>query len=181
MKNHFLVLALSGLFIGSIIVSCKKDDDKTDSGTGSTTSTTSTTSPQTNPLVTKECSGKGDIEVGSLKDTMYAMESLVPPLKLFAVFSTGRSGSLTMQSGYNKLPETSKVFSVLGDPDKLPGTSQVILSYFDDVTQLDYYAVDGTVTYTISLTEKTVKFNDILFRTADNTMSKNISYEVKLK
>lgn len=178
MKNLILVSAFACLFIGNI-VSCKKEDDDTnDPGTGTTTSTTST---QSNPLVTKECSGEGEVTVDNTKSTMHATESLLPPLKLFAIYSSGETGSITMQTGENKLPASSRIYTVLGDPDKLPGSNQVILNYYNDKNQRSYYAVDGTVTYTISSTEKTLKFNNITFRTIDNEHSTSISYEVKLK
>ncbi len=174
MKKNLLLFAFSALFLGSL-VSCKKDDDK------DTTPTTTPTPTPTNPLTTTKGKGRADITVDSAKDTMYSMEDITPVLNLFAIYCSGVSSSLHIQTGDNKLPAASKTYNVQGDYSKMPSSQQVVMNYYDDKTEKDFYATDGTVSYTITSTEKVVKFTNITFESEDRTLSKVISFEVKLK
>lgn len=177
MKRTTSTIIFAALMLAAL-VSCKKEDDSKESTT--TTTTSSTTSGTTNPLVTKAGSGVGSIEVNSVKDTVTAREAVMAPLNLYGIYCDATWGSLTLQSGDKKLPDATKSFSVMGDPSKMPIASQMILEYYDEKSQLDYYATSGTVTYTISSNEKTAKFSNIEFK-ADNGSTKTISFEVKLK
>ncbi len=174
MKKNLLLFAFSALFLGSL-VSCKKDDDK------DTTPTTTPTPTPTNPLTTIKGKGRADITVDSVKDTMSSMEDITPVLNLFAIYCSGASSSLHIQTGDNKLPAASKTYTIQGDYSKMPSAQQAIISYYDDKTQKDFYATSGTVSYTITTTEKVVKFDHISFKSEDNTLTKVISFEVKLK
>lgn len=175
MKKTVLLFAFSALFLGSM-VSCKKDDDKKE-----TTPTTTPTPTPNNPLATVKGKGRADITVGGVKDTMYTMEDITPVLNLFAIYCSGVSSSLHMQTGDNKLPAANKTYNVQGDYEKLPSSQQVILNYYDDKTEKDFYATGGEVSYTLTSTEKIVKFDNITFKSEDNTLTKVISFEVKLK
>ncbi|MES2558961.1 MAG: hypothetical protein V4590_04440 [Bacteroidota bacterium] len=177
MKRTTSTILFAALMLAAL-VSCKKEDDSKETST--TTTTTSSPSTGINPLTLKNCTGKGDIEVNSVKDTIQAREAVMAPLKLFGIYCETGSGSLVLQSGDSKLPGASKTFTVMGDSDKLPGASEMVLQYYDEISGHDYYATSGTVSYIISSTEKTVTFTNIIFKNeAGNT--KTISFEVRLK
>lgn len=178
MKRTTSTIVFATLMLAAL-VSCKKEDSSNETPTTTTTSST-TSSGTPNPLITKACKGVGDIEVNSVKDTVTAMEAVLPPLNLYGIYSDANWGSLTLQSGDKKLPAANKTFTVLGDPDKMPLESQMILEYYDGNAEVSYYATGGTVSYTISSSEKTVKFANITFKN-DSGATKTISFEVKLK
>jgi hypothetical protein len=178
MKRTIPALILAGLILAAM-TSCQKDDD-TKPATGSTTSSTSTTTGSTNPLTKKACNGTGTIMVDNVSDTMYAMEALFPPLNLYGIYTSGTTHDISMQSGAKGLPSVNTTFTVAGDPNKIPGAKEMILDYYDDDSETDYYAVSGKVEYTISSSAKKVKFTNIQFK-SDAGDSKVISFEVNLK
>lgn len=177
MKRTTSTILFAALMLAAL-VSCKKEDDSRETNT--TTTTTSSPSTGINPLSLKACSGKGDISVNNVKDTVTAREAVMPPLNLYGIYCDAGWGSLTMQSGDKKLPSATKTFTVASDPDKLPGATEMVLDYYDENSDIDYYATAGTVMYTISATAKTVKFSNIIFK-SESGLTKTISFEVTLK
>lgn len=177
MKRTTSTILFAALMLAAL-VSCKKENDSTETTT--TTTTTSSPTPVVNPLTLKACSGTGNIDVNNVKDTLTAKEAVMPPLNLYGIYCDASWGSLTLQSGDKKLPAATKTFTVAGDPDKLPDASQMLLAYYDEATDMDYFGTSGTVTYTISSTEKSVAFSGIVFK-SDNGATKTISFTVKLK
>jgi hypothetical protein len=85
-----------------------------------------------------------------------------------------------MQSGAKSLPAANTIFTVAPDPKKLPETKEMILLFYDENDQKDYTANSGTVEYTISTTQKIVKFTNVSFKAEDGT-SKLVSLELSLK
>lgn len=171
MKKHIVLFALAAFVFGGI-TSCKKDDDSENKPTTPTTPTV--------PATGKAGKGTGTIEVNSATDTMYAEEVVMPTLNLLGIYCSGTTHSLTIQTGDKGISTATKAYTIQGDYEKLPGTSQVILNYYDSKADKDYYAVGGSVSYIVSGAEKTVKFKDIVFKSEDN-QSVTISFEVKLK
>ena len=177
MKRTIPALILAGLILAAM-TSCKKDDD--DKGTGTTTSTTSTTGTNTNPLIKKAGRGTADIIIDGQADTIMAMEGLFPPLNLYGIYTNAEDFDVTLQSGANALPAKNTTFTVAGDPDKMPDKTEMILSFYDSEAEKDYYAQNGTISYTITATAKIVKFSNIVFK-AQSGETKTISFEVALK
>jgi hypothetical protein len=175
MKRTIPALLFAGLILAAM-ASCKKEDDSKPSNN----TTTSTTTGSTNPLIKKACSGSGDITIDGQKDTLHAMEAILPPVNIYGIYTMGEDIDLSLQSGAKSLPAVNTVFQVAGDPDKMPAANEMILSHYDSEKELDYYAQSGTVTYTISATAKTVKFTNLQFKAASGEV-KTISFEAKLK
>jgi hypothetical protein len=180
MKRTIPALILAGLILAAM-ASCKKDDDNSPSN-GSTTSGTSTTSSggSDNPLVKKACRGTAEIVVDGQGDTLYAVEAILPPFNLYGIYSTGTVHNITLQTGAKSLPATNTSFTVASDPEKFPGAKEMLLNYYSDTDETDYFAVSGTVQYTITTTEKLVKFSNITFK-SDEGATKVISFELRLK
>ncbi len=176
MKRTIPALLLAGLILAAM-TSCKKENDDKPSNN---TTTSTTTSTGTNPLIKKACKGTGDVTIDGIKDTLFAMEELFPPLNIYGIYTTGKDQDLSLQSGAKSLPAASTTFSVAGDPDKMPQADEMILSYYDNKTEKDYYAQSGTIKYTITANAKNVKFSNLQFKSADGDV-KTISFEVNLK
>lgn len=177
MKRTTSTIIFAALMLAALI-SCKKEEESPET----TTTTTTTSSPSTgiNPLTLRACTGKGDIHMDSISDTITAREAILAPLNLYGIYCDAGKGSLTLQSGDTKLPASNKTFTVADNPNKLPGASQMVLAYYDEQSNFDYYATTGTVSYTITSTGKTVKFSNILFK-SDDGLTRTISFEVTLK
>ncbi len=171
MKKNLLLFAFSALFLGSL-VSCKKDDDK------DTTPTATPTPAPVNPLITTKGKGTADITVDGVKGSM-STEEMVD--HFFTIRGMGLSTSMIMISGETKLPAASKSFTIKADLNTLLSPEEIYLTYVDVFNSRELHAVSGNVSYTITTTEKTVKFDDILFKTTDGAYSNKISFEVKLK
>jgi hypothetical protein len=178
MKRTIPALLFAGLILAAL-TSCKKEDDSKPS-TNTTTSSTSTTSGTANPLIKKACKGTADIVVDNVTDTVYAMEALFPPLNLYGIYTSGTTFDISLQSGAKVLPSVNTTFTVASDPEKMPGAKEMILSFYDEASETDYYAVSGTIQYTILASAKIVKFSNIQFKSMDGD-TKVISFEVSLK
>jgi hypothetical protein len=131
-------------------------------------------------LIKKSCTGIADIVIDGAPDTLHAMEMVFPPLNLFGIYTDGFDFDLSLQSGAKGLPGKSTTFTVAGDPDKMPGATEMILSHYDVDTETDYYGQDGTISYTINTKDKVVKFTNIVFKSAGGE-TKTISFEAHLK
>jgi hypothetical protein len=171
MKRTYSALAFAALIIAAL-ASCKKDDD------GNPSKTPITENPT--PMPQKEGEGKARVEINNVVDSMNTIEKLMPPLKLLGIYASGTNTSLTLQSGKTKLPTASTVFNIKSDPNTLPTANEMVVSFYDDAEQTDYYAQSGQVTYTVSVTEKRVKFSNVVFK-SESGQTKTISFEVQLK
>jgi hypothetical protein len=180
MKRTIPALILAGLILAAM-ASCKKDDDNTPSKNNSTTGTSTTSSNgSNNPLIKKECRGTAEVIIEGNADTMYSLEAILPPLNLYGIYSTGAKYSIALQTGAKSLPATNTTYTVTPDPEKFPNAKEMLLNYYSDEEDMDYFAISGTVQYTITSTEKLVKFSNLTFKSEDGN-TKVISYELRLK
>jgi hypothetical protein len=190
MNRNILTLAFAGLMTAGII-SCKKEEEGSASITTTTSSTattasTGTTSGTSMPdptLISRKCTGTGNITIDDVTDTMNVRERIIADInKLnFAINARGSKSNLIIYTGDTKLPEVNTTYTVLGDPNKEPATSEVILELYDTDTGKDFYATRGIITYTITPVDKVVQFTNLEFVSGDGANPRTISFNVSLK
>lgn len=180
MKKTILIGLCSSLFMLGI-TSCEKEETKPTPV--NTTTGNNNGGPTTNPLPSKLGKGSAILEMDGIKDTFTTQEFMLDlgPVKLFTVLHSNQSSSFEFITGDTSLPKASKTFTITNDIDAKPMPGQVILSWYNPITESDFIAQSGTVTYTIGTQEKVIRFSNIQFKEDLGTATKTLNYEAKLK